>query len=93
MRVVAVILTLVLVLLQYPLWFGKGGWFKVKETALKLQAQKAENQRLAFRNAALEAQVNDLRLGTDAIEEQARFDLGLVKRDEVFVEVPRTASK
>jgi cell division protein FtsB len=48
---------------------------------------------LAFRNAALEAQVNDLRLGTDAIEEQARFDLGLVKRDEVFVEVPRTASK
>lgn len=89
MRLSLLILALAIGLLQYPLWLGKGGWFKVWETDRKLQAQRNVNRGLELRNAALDAQVRDLKAGTEAIEEQARFELGLVRKDEVFVEIPK----
>ena len=83
------ILLAIIVLLQYPLWFGKGGWLKVREMDRQLQAQREVNQKLETRNAALDAEVRDLKTGYEAIEERARFELGLIKDDEVFVQVPQ----
>ena len=76
-------------LLQYPLWFGKGGWLKVREMDRQLQAQREVNQKLETRNAALDAEVRDLKTGYEAIEERARFELGLIKDGEAFVQVPQ----
>lgn len=87
MRAITITLLLLLALIQYPLWLGKGGWFKVKDMESKLAQQKNRNNELATRNAALEGEVRDLRSGTDAIEERARFELGMIKPDEVFVQV------
>lgn len=85
----ALVLLGVIVLLQWPLWFGKGGWLRVWEVDRQLVAQRAVNQELEIRNAGLEAEVKDLKTGYEAIEERARFELGLIKRDEIFVQVPQ----
>ena len=93
MRAITITLLLLLALIQYPLWLGKGGWFKVKDMESKLAQQKNKNNELATRNAALEGEVRDLRAGTDAIEERARVELGMIKPDEVFVQVvPKEAT-
>ncbi|HMM46522.1 MAG TPA: cell division protein FtsB [Thiobacillaceae bacterium] len=76
-----------LVLLQYPLWFGEGGWLKVRERAREIETQQALNQRLQTRNAGLLAEVGDLKQGRDAIEERARNELGMIAPDEWFVRV------
>lgn len=78
-----------IVVLQYPLWLGKGGWLQVWQMDQQLEAQQDLNQKLELRNAGLDAEVRDLKNGYDAIEERARFDLGLVKQGEVFVQVPQ----
>ncbi len=83
------VLVALIVLLQYPLWLGKGGWLRVWDMDRQLQAQREINQKLEQRNAALDAEVRDLKNGYDAIEERARYELGLVKDGEVFVQVPQ----
>jgi cell division protein FtsB len=83
------ILLAIIVLLQYPLWFGKGGWLRARDMERQLQAQREVNQKLETRNAALDAEVRDLKTGYEAIEERARFELGLIKDGEVFVQVPQ----
>ena len=88
MRSLTLGLIALLALLQYPLWFGKGGWVKVWETKQQVDLQREENTRLEIRNAGLDAEVKDLKQGYDAIEERARFDLGMIRDDEVFVQVP-----
>ena len=75
-------------LLQYPLWVGKGGWLKVWEHDRQLQQQKEVTRKLEIRNAGLDAEVRDLKQGYDAIEERARFELGMIKQDESFVQIP-----
>lgn len=87
MRVLTLILALLIVALQYPLWLGKGSWLKAWEVDQELTKQKAENARLQARNASLDAEVKDLKTGYEAIEERARSELGLVKKDEVFFQV------
>ncbi|MBL8437585.1 MAG: cell division protein FtsB [Zoogloeaceae bacterium] len=82
------ILLALLVAMQIPLWAGKGGWFRAWEVERQLQAQKEENRRLEQRNAGLEAEVRDLKSGYEAIEERARIELGLVRSDEIFVQLP-----
>ena len=89
MRWATLILTILILLLQYPLWFGKGGWYRVWDMDRQLTAQRDVNQKLEQRNAALDAEVLDLKSGYDAIEERARFELGLVKDGEVFVQTPQ----
>lgn len=88
MRWPTLVLIALVVLLQYPLWLGKGGWLRVWEVDRQLAAQREVNQKLEIRNGGLDAEVRDLKSGFDAIEERARFELGLVKPDEVFVQVP-----
>ena len=88
MRWPALVLVALIVLLQYPLWLGKGGWLRVWDLDRQLQAQKEENRKLETRNAGLDAEVRDLKQGYDAIEERARFELGMVKQDEIFVQIP-----
>lgn len=85
----AAALVIIIALLQYPLWFGKGGWLRVWEVDRQAAAQRALNRQLEARNAGLDADVRDLKSGYDAIEERARFELGLVRGDEVFVQVPQ----
>lgn len=84
MRVVTYILLALLLLLQYPLWLGKGSWLKVWEMGKQVEAQKQINDQTQKRNASLDAEVRDLKRGTDAIEERARSELGMVKQGEVF---------
>lgn len=87
MRALALTLAALIVLLQYPLWLGKGSWLKVWELDRQLQLQKAENAKLEERNSMLDAEVRDLKQGFDAIEERARYELGMIKQDEVFFQV------
>jgi len=83
------LLVVLLILLQYPLWLGKGGLLRVWELERQVAAQREVNQSLESRNAALDAEVRDLKSGFEAIEERARYELGLVKPGEVFVQTPQ----
>ncbi len=83
------VLVVLIALLQYPLWLGKGGWLRVWDYDRQLQAQREVNQKLEQRNAALDADVRDLKSGYEAIEERARYELGMIKDGEIFVQVPQ----
>jgi cell division protein FtsB len=87
MRFLALALVLLIALIQNPLWFGKGGWLRVRELDHQVDAQRDTNTQLAVRNAALDAEVLDLKQGYDAIEERARSELGMVRQDEVFFQL------
>ena len=87
MRPITFILLALILLLQYPLWLGKGGWLKVWEMERQVEAQKKINQQTQARNSALDAEVRDLKQGTEAIEERARSELGMAKRDEIFFQM------
>jgi cell division protein FtsB len=84
MKLLAVALGALILLIQYPLWLGKGGWLRAWEMDRQVAAQRDKNAQLQARNATLEAEVNDLKQGTEAIEERARFELGMIRGDEVF---------
>jgi cell division protein FtsB len=83
-RLLGLALVTLIVLIQYPLWLGKGSWLRAAEIDRQLAVQKAKNAQLEGRNAALAAEVKDLKTGTEAIEERARQELGMVRSDEVF---------
>ena len=87
LRVLLLLLALLLGLLQYKLWFGNGGQREVEALRGQVQRQQAENRRLQERNAALAAEVEDLKSGEAAVEERARSELGMVKPGEVFYRV------
>lgn len=87
MRFLALVLVLLIAAIQSPLWFGKGGWSRVWELGSQIEAQRETNIKLAVRNAALDAEVKDLKQGYDAIEERARSELGMVKPDEIFFQL------
>ena len=91
MRWLSVALVGLLVHIQYPLWIGKGGWLRVWEVDRQLTLQREANRKLEVRNAGLDAEVRDLKTGYDAIEERARYELGMIKQDEVFVQIPERA--
>jgi cell division protein FtsB len=92
MRAITIILLLILLLLQYPLWLGKGGWLKVWDMHRQVAEQQQINAQTQARNAVLDAEVRDLKQGTAAIEERARSELGMVKHDEVFYQILDSAS-
>ena len=87
MKILAAVLALLALALQYPLWFGKGGWTRVWELDRQLVAQRAANAHDKARNDALEAEVRDLKEGSEAVEERARLELGMIRKDEVFYQV------
>lgn len=91
-RLLALILLAVLILLQVKLWVGAGGWREVEQLEETVARQAEENARLEQRNAALEAEVDDLKRGQAAVEERARAELGMIKPGEVFYRVVEPAT-
>jgi cell division protein FtsB len=87
MRILSIVLAALIVLIQYPLWLGKGGWLRVWEMDRQVAAQKDANAKMRARNDALEAEVRDLKHGDEAIEERARYDLGMIRQDEIFFQI------
>jgi len=87
MRVLLAILLLVLILLQMKMWFGEGGFRDVRRLEQRVLEQSMENESLAQRNRELQAEVEDLRQGLEAVEERARSELGLIKENEEFYQV------
>jgi cell division protein FtsB len=87
MRILGFVLVALIVLIQYPLWLGKGSWIRVWELDRQVSAQRAKNTALEGRNATLAAEVIDLKQGSDAIEERARYELGMIRKDEVFFQI------
>lgn len=87
MRILAIFFAVVIVALQWPLWVGKGSWLRVWQLDTQLSEHRSANSKLKERNDALEAEVRDLKTGTDAIEERARNELGMIRQEEVFFQV------
>jgi len=87
MRLIILCVTALLLLIQYPLWLGKGGWLRVWDLDKQVQQAQKKNTELKARNAKLESEVEDLKQGTGAVEERARYELGMIKQDEVFIQV------
>ena len=87
LKLITLALIAVIALLQHPLWLGKGSWLRVWDVDNQVRAQRDVNLKLALRNAALDAEVRDLKQGLDAIEERARSELGMIKRDEIFFQI------
>ena len=87
MKLLTLALLLLIALVQYPLWLGKGSWLRVWEVDRQVRTQRETNVKLSMRNAALDAEVRDLKQGLDAIEERARSELGMVKQNEIFFQI------
>lgn len=87
MKALTLILVVLIALLQYPLWLGKGSWLRVWDLNRQIAAQREVNAELKARNVSIDAEVRDLKQGYAAIEERARSELGMIRRDEVFYQV------
>ena len=92
MRLVVAALAALLLVVQWTLWFGHGGWLRVWELQRQVASQQAINQELAARNDARATEVQSLREGREAIEERARYELHMIRGDELFFQfVPKDA--
>jgi len=87
MRWITLVLAGLLVLVHAELWFGKGGVPRMVELQRKLDAQRSSNELARRRNEQLAAEVSDLKEGLEMVEEKARFELGMVKPDEIYVQI------
>ena len=87
MRWITLGLVALLALVQAELWFGKGGVTRMVELQRKLDAQKSTNEQARRRNEQLAAEVSDLKEGLEMVEEKARFELGMIKPDEIYVQL------
>lgn len=87
MRLITLSLAALLLLIQYPLWLGKGGWLRVWDLEGQVEAAQRRNAELKARNDKLNSEVLDLRDGTGAVEERARYELGMIKNGEIFVQI------
>jgi cell division protein FtsB len=87
MRLITLALVTLLLLIQYPLWMGKGGWLRVADMEQQVAAAQQRNDELRQRNAKLESEVSDLKDGTGAVEERARFELSMIKQNEIYVQI------
>ncbi len=87
MRKLTLTLIVLIAALQWPLWLGKGSWLRVWQLDSQVEEQRAANAVLVGRNAALDAEVRDLKQGSAAIEERARNELGMIRSNEVFFQL------
>ncbi len=87
MKWIAVILLVILASLQYRLWFGQSSYQKIQLQQQKIQQISQENQELANWNQKLFAEIEDLRKGVEAVEERARYQLGMIKEGETFFRI------
>jgi cell division protein FtsB len=88
MRWLAIVFLALIAALQYPMWLGKGGWLRVRELNTQVAEQRQKNTELKTRNEALDADVRDLKQGVEAVEERARSELGMIRHDEIFFQLP-----
>jgi len=96
MRLLIVALVTLLAVLQYRLWVGEGSLAEVHGLKQEIAVQESELERLRVRNRELQAEVDDLRTGVEALEERARGELGMIKPGEIFIQViesPKPAAK
>jgi cell division protein FtsB len=93
MKILAGVLLALLIGVQYPLWLGKGSWTRVWELDRQLAQQKQTNATLKARNDLMDAEVRDLKQGLEALEEHARLDLGMIRKDEIFYQVVTAPAK
>ncbi|MBL8499497.1 MAG: cell division protein FtsB [Nitrosomonas sp.] len=89
MKLLSFLLLAAIAAMQYPLWLGKASWLRVWQVDQEVIAVRAENLQLQNRNNMLEAEVNDLKQGLEAIEERARSDLGMIKEGEILFQIVR----
>ena len=89
MKILLYILLGILIGLQYPLWLGDGGLLALLKLKQEISTQKSENVQLRERNLALEAEVRDLKEGLEMVEEKARLELGMVKPNEILVQIAK----
>jgi len=87
MRFVSLVLIALLALVQAELWLGKGGVPRVRELRARLDAQKLANDVARQRNEQLDAEVRDLKEGDEMVEEKARYELGMIKPNEIYVQI------
>ena len=83
------VLIVMLLILQGQIWLGKGGVPTVIELENKIKAQNELNAKAHRINGQLNSEVNDLKEGLNAIEERARHELGMVKANEIFVQIEK----
>jgi cell division protein FtsB len=87
MKLIIAVIILLIIHLQYRLWLGDGSIAEIKAYQVRLEELKKLTEEKRQRNAALYAEVLDLRKGKEAIEERARNELGMIKEDETFFQV------
>ncbi|MGH8841659.1 MAG: cell division protein FtsB [Advenella sp.] len=87
MRLLYLALMVACVAIQYPLWWGEEGWARVTVLKQQLEAQEEKNKALLARNNAMDAEVHDLKTGTDALEDRARIEMRMIKKDETYVQI------
>ncbi|UDG82315.1 cell division protein FtsB [Candidatus Vallotia cooleyia] len=86
MRIITIVFVGLIALIQFPLWWGHGGWLHVYDLQKQLRVQQHKNKTLKLRNKQIASEVQDLRVGTTAVEERARYTMGMIKEGEVFVQ-------
>ena len=84
MRILIALLVIIFFSLQYRLWIGEGSFAEVRHLQMQIEAQKLELKKMQQENQELRAEIDDLKSGLDAIEERARSELGMVKKDEIY---------
>lgn len=82
------VLLILLAALQYRLWHGEGSFAHAAKLSRDIKQQQAENDRMRERNRILDVEVQDLKSGADSVEERARNDIGMIKKDETFFMIP-----
>ena len=87
MRLITLALAFLLLLIQLPLWLGKGGWLRVSELESQVTTAQVRSEELKARNAKLDSEVRDLKEGTGAVEERARFELNMIKQNEIYIQI------
>jgi cell division protein FtsB len=90
MKIFFIILVIVLVFFQYQLWFSGNGYFRAWHLKEELAKEKKVSAELQVRNQALQAEVQDLKQGRDVVEESARQQLGMIKKNETFYRIVPT---
>ena len=83
-RFFIIILFVFFLMIQFDIWFKDDGFYRVKELEQMIGSQVEENERLKLRNEQLEREIEELKSGTESIEEKARTDLGMIKEGEEF---------
>lgn len=87
MRLLFLLLLVACIAIQYPLWKGDSGWLRVAELKMQLQEQHDKNKALLARNNAMKAEVQDLETGTQALEDRARIEMGMINEGETLVQI------